>query len=392
MRAAKWITVLCMVVVVLAVVTMSACTGEDPKYFGNVSAYSFWDNTGAESIAQYKYYDIMDKFLSEGTIQDGKSVKDGKVRRVLFLGWDGTRADAMTNIFFDENNFGTNSYNYPATEYSGLNTLKKQGGIYLAYAGGEKGTDTEQETSTCAGWTSELTGAWHTTHGVNHNDDVKNMTKDTIMLHYAKLGLHTSLAFEWGQYFDVTLRNEISYLLENPDTPMLLRDTDRTKANSNADIVANENLEEESDILAVDLDHYNFVAMDQPLHEYKKYDVAMRDYILERIASEDSWIGGLFHSPDTNGHTTGFSNEDPHYVNSVRNADAYLYTILQEIERREAECNEEWLVLVTADHGGSGRGHGLQIYEHRTIWVASNRPIDASYYGKNYDGYKENVA
>lgn len=53
--------------------------------------------------------------------------------------------------------------------------------------------------------------------------------------------------------------------------------------------------------------------------------------------------------------------------------------------------NEEWLVIVTADHGGSGRGHGKQIYEHRTIWMATNMKVDESLYGKGYDGYKENA-
>ena len=57
-------------------------------------------------------------------------------------------------------------------------------------------------------WTSKLTGAWHTTHGVDSNDDSKNDAKDTIMLKYAKLGLNTGLAFDWGQYFDVTLSSK----------------------------------------------------------------------------------------------------------------------------------------------------------------------------------------
>ena len=151
----------------------------------------------------------MDEFFSEGEISDGDCVKDGKVRKILFLGLDGVRADALTNIVYDSDNFETNGYNYPATEYSGINALKEEGGLYIAYACGEKGKDSRQETSTCAGWTSELTGAWHTTHGVDSNDDPKNDAKDTIMLKYAKLGLNTGLAFDWGQYFDVTLVLEV---------------------------------------------------------------------------------------------------------------------------------------------------------------------------------------
>lgn len=378
-------------ITLFAAVFFAACDGEDKEYFGTVSAYSFWDNEGDEAIAQYKFYYIMDDFFAQGEIEDGDCVKDGKVRKILFLGLDGVRADALTNIVYDSDNFETNGYNYPATEYSGINALKEEGGLYLAYAGCEKGKDSEQETSTCAGWTSELTGAWHTTHGVNHNDDPKNNAKDTIMLKYAKLGLNTGLAFDWGQYFDITLSGEVGYLLENPEIPMLLRDIDRTKANSVADIMKNEKIEKEKDVKVKDLKHYNAVAMDGVLHENAIYDVAMRDYLLSRIEAGDDFVGGIFHCPDTNGHTYGFGNESSHYVNSVRNADVYIYTLLEAVKEREENFNEEWLVIATADHGGNRNGHGKQIYEHRTIWIACNRPISETMFGKGYDGYKENA-
>ena len=378
-------------VMLLTALCFVACDGEDKKYFETVSAYSFWDNEGEEAVAQYKFYNIMDEFFSEGEISDGDCVKDGKVRKILFLGLDGVRADALTNIVYDCDNFETNGYNYPATEYSGINALKEEGGLYIAYAGGEKGKDSEQETSTCAGWTSELTGAWHTTHGVNSNDDPKNDAKDTIMLKYAKLGLNTGLAFEWGQYFDVTLSCEVGYLLENPSTPMLLRDIDRTEAESVADVMKNENIEKEKDLKIKDLDHYNAVAMKGDIHQNEAYDVAMRDYLLGRIEAGDDFVGGIFHCPDTNGHTYGFGNGDSHYVNSVRNADVYIYDLIQAVKEREVKFNEEWLIVATADHGGSGQGHGKQIYEHRTIWIACNREIDRDLFGKGYDGYKENA-
>lgn len=119
---------------------LSGCGKADAKYFAKVSQYSFWDNQGAESIPQYQYYHIMDQFLSRGTVQDGKLVdSEGKTLKVLFLGWDGVRADAIANLFYDANCFDTNGHNYEAASYSGLHRLKKTGGLYLAYAGGERG-------------------------------------------------------------------------------------------------------------------------------------------------------------------------------------------------------------------------------------------------------------
>ena len=133
----------------IAAVFYGGCTGEDKNYFRTVAEYSFWDNSGEQAIAQYRFYDIMDTFFAEGEIIDGTCVKDGKIRKILFVGWDGVRADALTNILYDKNNFLTNSYNYPHTEFSGLNRLADKGGIYLAYAGGEKGKESDQKNSLC---------------------------------------------------------------------------------------------------------------------------------------------------------------------------------------------------------------------------------------------------
>ncbi|MEG1964269.1 MAG: hypothetical protein RR123_05315, partial [Clostridia bacterium] len=99
---------------------------------------------------------------------------------------------------------------------------------------------------------------------------------------------------------------------------------------------------------------------------------------------------GIFDSPDNNGHTDTFSNSNYNYVNAVRNADQYLYQIINVISEREKNNNEEWLILVANDHGGSGWGHGKQVFEHRTNWVACNKAIDTKYFGVGYNGYQEN--
>lgn len=362
----------------------------DKKYFDTVSAYSFWDNNGSESIAQYKLYEVMDKFLSSGTIENGKSISaDGKTRKVLFVGWDGVRADAIANIFYDENNKNTNLYNYEAATYSGLHKLKQNGGLYMAYAGGEKGKDSQQHSSTCAGWTSILTGGWNTLHGVVSNNDVKKADVDTIIMKYAKLGLNTGLAFDWGQLFDLTYKEEIKQKLANPQLPVKYCDIDRSKVDNINGIMRNEGIKDSSKVFAESIELYNETAIDGPKHTYATYDVAMRDYLFNRIAQDDDIVAGIFHNPDSNGHTDGFSNNNGHYVNSVRSANLYLYELIIAIEEREKLYDEEWLVIATTDHGGSARDHGSQVYEHRTTWVASNRPL-VDLFAHNYDGFVEN--
>ena len=277
---------------------LSGCGKADAKYFAKVSQYSFWDNQGAESIPQYQYYHIMDQFLSRGTVQDGKLVdSEGKTLKVLFLGWDGVRADAIANLFYDANCFDTNGHNYEAASYSGLHRLKKTGGLYLAYAGGEKGTESAQETSTCAGWTSELTGGWKTLHGVDSNNDVKKADVDTIMLKYAKLGVATGFAFDWGEYFDVTLKNEVQYIMEHPDLPVTYRDIDRPRAGNVNEMLKNEGKKKEKELNAP-LEAYNAVAMEVgEISKQCAYDISMRDYLLGRMEKGDTIVAGGFHRP-----------------------------------------------------------------------------------------------
>lgn len=328
--------------------------GKKPNYFEKVSAYSFWENTGDTSIPQYNVYNIVNDFLSDGEIRDGQVIgKDGKVKKVAFFGFDGTRADAISNVLFDENSFDTNGYNY-AAEKSGLNELVKTGGIYLAYCGGEKGSETEQSTSTSASWTSQFTGVWNNKHGVKENDDVKNMEYKTFMLQYAEKGLKTSLAFDWGDYFDINLREEVKYLMANPDIDFTVCDTDRK-----TETAAPENM------LAENLDLYNYVANPTP-SDKAPYDVYLRDYLLGRIEGGDDIVCGIFHNVDSNGHAYGFSNDVNQYVNSVRNCDGYAYDLIKAIEKREKENNEDWLIIIANDHGGKGQGHGKQTYEERT--------------------------
>lgn len=388
MRKTMTITI-AILLCLISVVMLGGCGPKtDKKYFSTVSDYSFWDNEGSQSIAQYKLYGVMDKFLSEGVLENGAVTADGKTRKVLFVGWDGVRADAIANIFYDENNKDTNSYNNEVTRYSGLHNLKEKGGLYMAYSGGEKGKDSQQQSSTCAGWTSILTGGWNTLHGVNTNNDIKKAEIDTIIMKYAKLGLNTGLAFDWGQMFDLTLKEEVKQKLANPHLSVKYCDIDRTKVQDINGIMKNEKITDSKKILAESVELYNETAIVE-LHKYASYDVAMKDYLLNRIGSGDDIVAGIFHNPDSNGHTDGFSNSNGHYVNSVRTANIYLYELITAVQERETLYNEEWLILTTTDHGGSDRGHGAQIYEHRTTWVACNKSLE-DLFATNYNGFVEN--
>lgn len=346
----------------------------DPKYLKKVDGYSFWENDAKTAIPEYQVYHHVHDFLDGCTMRDGSAISpDGAVRKVLFLGFDGMRADAVANLLHDENAFETNGYNAPA-QFSGIGELQKAGGIYIGYCGGEKDTETQQTTSTSASWTSQFTGVWGSQHGVKTNDDVKNMEHKTFMLEFAEQGLQTSLAFDWDQYLDVNLKEEVKYVLARPELKMTFCDIDRKKAEKPKKTRA------ETPAL------YNFVAPETP-SAAAPYDTGMRDYVLGRIAQGDDIVCGIFHNIDSNGHSYEFSNSSGNYVDSVRNCDNYAYEILQAVRQREAEHNEKWLIVMANDHGGIGQGHGEQTLEERTTWIASNIKFDEKYFAKGYNGF-----
>lgn len=63
-------------------------------------------------------------------------------------------------------------------------------------------------------------------------------------------------------------------------------------------------------------------------------------------------------APDGGGHGTGFYPYGDNYSQTIQLADRYLTLMLDLISKRPSFSAEDWLILVTADHGGYARGHG----------------------------------
>ena len=100
----------------------------------------------------------------------------------------------------------------------------------------------------------------------------------------------------------------------------------------------------------------------------------------------DDMITAIFHNIDTAGHNFGFGISTE-YTGAVMNCDMYANSILNAVEEREKNYNEEWLIVFGNDHGGLGTSHGEQTLEERTTWLASNIPFDEKYYSNGYDGF-----
>jgi len=61
---------------------------------------------------------------------------------------------------------------------------------------------------------------------------------------------------------------------------------------------------------------------------------------------------------DEAGHQEGFHPSVAPYVKAIEQVDGHIGELLEAVESRPTRQDEDWLILVTTDHGGSGTGHG----------------------------------
>ena len=74
-----------------------------------------------------------------------------------------------------------------------------------------------------------------------------------------------------------------------------------------------------------------------------------------------------FDDVDHEGHATGFSIENPAYLDSIERVDEAIGELMTSLLSRPQVGEEEWMLVVTTDHGGRGTGHGPRDPEHWRI-------------------------
>ena len=71
----------------------------------------------------------------------------------------------------------------------------------------------------------------------------------------------------------------------------------------------------------------------------------------------------------------GFAPTNVKYVSAFRNAEATGTDIIETITNRDTYDTEDWLILITTDHGGIGGSHGGPSFEERMTFIVSNKDI-----------------
>jgi len=83
-----------------------------------------------------------------------------------------------------------------------------------------------------------------------------------------------------------------------------------------------------------------------------------------------------FNDVDFTGHTTGFELDNKKYIKAIEEVDRKIGKILNELKNRPNYKNENWLILSSTDHGGTGKHHsGNSIEERKIWWIASSKEL-----------------
>ncbi|MDR1409195.1 MAG: alkaline phosphatase family protein [Oscillospiraceae bacterium] len=250
-------------------------------------------------------------------LPDGKTVK-----KALIIGLDGTRADALINAV------------NPAE--SGILTLKEQGGVYPVFTGGPE--ELKQGTWTASGWATLLTGKWALEdggHKVSDNNDRKSVEPKTVLTRLVEDGKIKSADFivSWNGHLktkSATYANEANYTKDN-NLPI----------------------------------NWNTTQNDTKTFETAK----------AQIGAGNDFIFLILEYCDHVGHTSRFGNKNRLYREAFLTADADAKRLIDAVAERPDYVREDWLILITTDHGGTGLSHGGQSILERNVFVASNKPL-----------------
>lgn len=382
MKRSKKSLIIASVVALVAVVAsfLTACNG-GKKYFEQVSSYKFWENDGKTAVAQTHVYDMVQAHLDSQT-------ESGKTKKVLVLGYDGARAELLSNVRASGvNKDGNDIYSgdNPNSVNSAINhVIDDLGGkAYLSFAGGDT-KDNFQATSTAPGWASITTGAWGNKNGAPDNPDekngtnIKNLDYKTFMLQAAEnRGMKSIMLASWDAH-KTTYKKEMEYV-EQKGLPMEFYGFGKYGYETLIDENGDPKVDDEGNEITRKYD-------DNDVHN------KLLSCVTEGSADEKDVIFCIYDWTDHNGHGTGFTNENRNYVNAFRNSDTLMYNVISAVEARSNYANEDWLIILTADHGGIKTWHGEQNPECRTTFIVTNKPelMKTEYMCKNYDGYKEN--
>ena len=283
-------------------------------YRQNVASVGY-ENTIETAYPTTDVYNIINEHF-KSKLPEGKTEK-----KVAIIGYDGCRADILTE----------------RQDNGAINYLLENGAsINLTYCGGVNfPAENTQATSTAPGWCSMITGVWSDVHGITSNGITKAVEPKMLMTTLIEGDVIDDAAFitKWKGHFtndDSTYKDEKAYCEENN----------------------------------IDID-FNLRENKEDIH------TGAMEEVTSKACADFVFI--IYENTDSAGHDYGFSFNNPVYKDEFRTEDNYGYEVIKAIEARETYATEDWLIIVTSDHGGIKGGHGGPSIQERMTFVVMNK-------------------
>ncbi len=182
---------------------------------------------------------------------------------------------------------------------------------------------TDEISSSGPAWTAMLTGVWHDKHNVLNNDytdpDLNTYPHFFHRLREEKPELVCYSIANWGPVHKILQEGDATYSASAAN--------DARVASRVSTILENEEL----DVMFVQLDEV-----------------------------------------DHAGHTHDYSVKSSKYLKAIEKSDRQAGEMVDAVKKRQTIDGENWLIIVSTDHGGSNFGHGKNIPEHTTIFYIAS--------------------
>jgi predicted AlkP superfamily pyrophosphatase or phosphodiesterase len=231
----------------------------------------------------------------------------------------------------------------------GFDAIINKGAYLPCYVGGEKGGLTESPTISAVGYNSLLTGTWTNKHGVVDNA-IKNPNYNypTIFKVFKEAYPNKKIGV-----FSTWLDNRTKLVGDG------LAQTNYLQVDYHRDGY-------ELDTLQFPHDKKAFY-----IHLIDEKVVAQASQVIKDSAPDLSWV--YLEYTDDMGHRYGKS---PELDTAISMLDKQMQKIMQAVSYRENNFNEDWLVIITTDHGRdalTGKNHGGQSDSERNTWLIMNK-------------------
>lgn len=230
-----------------------------------------------------------------------------------------------------------------------LDKISKMGSLMRAYVGGDKGTYSEMVTVSAPGYNNLITGTWANKHNVMDNDiSAPNYNYKNIFRIVKEVAPNKKIAI-------------FSSWLDN-----------RTKlVGDGLNAAGNIHFDYHADGFESDSIHFPYNDT-MRMRNIDEKVVSEASACIREKAPDLSWV--YLEYSDDMGHTYGDSKQ---FYTAVEYVDNQVGKILTAIQYREKKYKEDWMMVITTDHGRTakdGRDHGGQSPRERNTWIATNAP------------------